>query len=443
MALQVLKFGASALGDAEGLETIARIVAARSVATQTVIVLSAVRGITDLLLGCAAGAETGDDRDLSSAIERLRAVHLAVAREAQLDVESYRVTLDRRLDRVAELARAIRTLGCAPQNAVDEIAGTGERLAIPLLAGALERLGVPARIVDGADVIALDPNGAPERSTLGARARQIVAPILDDGAVAIVAGYVARDADGGAATLGRGGSDLTAALVALALDADSLTFYKDVDGVLSADPTIVVDARLQTRLSFEETRELARLGTKLLHPSALAPLEGARTRVEFRNVAKPESPGTIVHADAETVYPRAKAVIAAGERALLSVASGDSCSTIVVDRARAHDVKRALEGSLRTATSDTGTELVQLEIDVVHAAIVGHGVADEASLVARVFAKLAERAVLVRAISRSASGCALRLVISGCTAADAAALLHEIAVRDAGAAVRCSSGQGW
>lgn len=300
----VIKFGGTSVGGGAEFVRAARIVAEAAADRPVVVVVSAMGGTTDTLLGYARmssgwvrqaleqgshGASVGELRR-ALAERHLRAAREVVAQERLPEVEV------RIVDLIGELEGAIEAPSENLKARRDEIAVYGERLSAEILAGAICAQGTPASTV-GADPIATDANfGGAEVDTARTRenAARHITPLLDDGLVAVVPGYVGRSPGERPTTLGRGGSDLSATVLGRALGSGEVWIMSDVDGVLDADPRLVSGASLMPLLSYREAGVFASLGAKVLHPRTMEPAEEAGIEVYVRNTFAPDGAGTHV-----------------------------------------------------------------------------------------------------------------------------------------------------
>ncbi|QYJ14331.1 hypothetical protein Rxycam_00127 [Rubrobacter xylanophilus DSM 9941] len=294
----VIKFGGTSVGDGEGFVRAARIVSGAAGERPVAVVVSAMSGVTDALLG-ATGTLTGarTTRGLSRALCRrlagrhLRAARHAVGREFLPEVEARLRSLLGRLEE-----RFVG--GSLPQEELRaEIAVYGERLSAEILAGALRSAGVPAAVSPDPIATGFGPEEAEvlPRET-AERCTRHVRPLLEEGLVAVVPGYAGRSPDGAVTTLGRGGSDLSATALGRGLGAGEVWIMTDVDGVLDADPRLVPDAATLPRLSYREAGVFAALGAEVLHPRTMEPAAAAGMEVLVRNTFDPEAPGTRISA---------------------------------------------------------------------------------------------------------------------------------------------------
>ncbi len=309
--LLVIKFGGTSVGGGAQFVRAAGIVAEAASDRPVAVVVSAMSGTTDALLGYAdltgdgpARTSRGATREgsLAELHRTLADRHLAAACQAvspELLPEVER--------RVLELLRALIEAIAAPLDGNGpfarraRIAVFGERLSAAILAGAISSQGASASVVAG-DPIATDSGfGDAEVDVAGTRERcsRYVTPLLDDGSVAVVPGFVGRSPEGLPTTLGRGGSDLSATVVGRGIGASEVWIMSDVDGVLDADPRLVPDASLLPRLSYREAGDFAELGAKVLHPRTMEPASEVGMEVLVRNTFNPGCPGTRVTGSVE------------------------------------------------------------------------------------------------------------------------------------------------
>jgi aspartate kinase len=300
----VIKFGGTSVGGGGEFVRAARIAAEAAANRPVAVVVSAMGGTTDTLLGYARMSSGWVRQTLkqetheASVAELRRALaerHLLAAREA-VAPEHLPEVEGKIVDLLGGLEEAIEAPSDKLKARRDEIAVYGERLSAQILAGAISKQGVPAAAV-AADPIATDGNfGGAEVDVEATRERSArhVTPLLDRGLVAVVPGYVGRSPGGEPTTLGRGGSDLSATVLGRALGSDEVWIMSDVDGVLDADPRLVPGASLMPRLSYREAGVFAGLGAKVLHPRTMEPAEEAGIEVYVRNTFAPEGAGTHV-----------------------------------------------------------------------------------------------------------------------------------------------------
>ena len=293
----VIKFGGTSVGGGAQFIRAATIAADAARNRPLAVVVSAMSGTTDTLIGFARSSVSSGTRE-GSVAELHRSLaerHLKAAREAVS--EEYLPEVEERL--LVLLNRLLETIEAPATDQAARKAGIavfGERLSSVILAGVISSQGIPAAVVDDDPIATVGSFSASDvdADTTRERCAGYVAPLLDDGFVAIVPGYVGRSPEGSPTTLGRGGSDLSATVLGRALGSDEVWIMSDVDGVLDADPRLVPDATLLPRLSYREAGDFASLGAKVLHPKTMEPASETGIEVHVRNTFAPERPGTRV-----------------------------------------------------------------------------------------------------------------------------------------------------
>jgi aspartokinase/homoserine dehydrogenase 1 len=455
-SLAVYKFGGSALADGAAIRRAAALVAERSPAP-TVVVASALAGVTDELLAIARRAAAA--HSVRAEITRLRDRHLEVVDDVLIADRARRARsfVIAAFDELAALSGELRDAGALCPRLVDVVLARGERLSAQLLAAALDVAGVPAIAVDATAIIYTDGrhgHAAPHVARTTRAARQALKPLLARGVVPVVPGFIGRASDGGVVTLGRGGSDLTATLLARALDARQTILWKDVPGVLTADPRAVPDARLVSQITTREAAALASYGAKVLHPRALVPLT-ARTRLWIRPFAQHEGAGTGITARRRASQTPVKAIAASTDQSLITIsASGflplaeltartytalsdaGLTSSVAGQTSSDHTISLTLRDGDAATAVDTlrrafGAEFATGEIDVAvrrHLAtigVVGPGLARRPELATHVFGALAAAGIEVIASAQRPTDAGLSVVVDSSRTADAQRALHD------------------
>jgi aspartate kinase len=303
----VMKFGGTSVADAPALESAARIVAAQREAAP-VVVVSAMSGVTDALL---ASARLARERSVDKAIDSLSEtfVRHRLAAEELLSREnagSFLEYLDAAGAQISQLLH--QDGGKATQ---DAIVSFGELLSSRLLADVLQQRGVTAGQIDPRQCIVTDDEytcAAPLMAETFARTRESLLPLIEQKVIPVVGGFVGAAKNGTTTTLGRGGSDYTAAILGAALRAEEIQIWTDVTGVLTADPRVVPNAQTVERLSYSEAAELAYFGAKVLHPKTIQPAIEDRIPVRICNSRRPDERGTLVGPQTETAPRTIKAI---------------------------------------------------------------------------------------------------------------------------------------
>jgi aspartate kinase len=299
--MRAVKFGGSSVADAAKLRAAGALLARLHRRGPVTAIVSAMAGVTDGLMRIAESA-TRAETDWSAALYALETRHGEAYRDligsipAAFSAQWAEVTRE-----AGELASQSRNGALLDESeqalAVARFSGWGERLATPLLAVAVSAAGAAPFAVTDAPILLTARERAdvtPEPSVLASRGWLLprLALPIKRGAIPILPGYIARDAAGRMTTMGRNSSDLTAAVIAAALGALSLTIYSDVCGIYTADPRVIQDARLIPALTYDEATRVADLGAKALHPRAVAPLAAATIPLELRASFAPDAPGT-------------------------------------------------------------------------------------------------------------------------------------------------------
>jgi aspartate kinase len=300
----VMKFGGTSVAGASAMSRVARIVATAAARKQpVVVVVSAMAGVTDALLAACAVARDGGVERVDRHVADVQARHGALVDERFASSPAagrLQEELARECDQLRGVLTSVAILQELTPRGSDRVAAAGELMSSRVLAALLRANGLAAAWIDARRVIVTDsgfgsavPQGA---ATQTAAAREI-RPVLEAGEVAVMGGFVGATADGITTTLGRGGSDVSAAIIGAALDAAEIQIWTDVDGMLTADPRVVPDAQPVSHLSFDEAAELAYFGAKVLHPSTILPAIQKNIPVRILNTMRPDGPGSLITAE--------------------------------------------------------------------------------------------------------------------------------------------------
>lgn len=457
--LEVWKFGGASLADADAIKRAAARIAAHK--GPLVIVASALGGITDLLLDAAVNAAAGRLDAAEQSAEAFRGRHRTAARAVLKGSSALRPLLaeiDRSSTEFHELCRAVAVLRHLEARTRDAMVCRGEQLSAALLAAAITAAGRRAAFVDASQIVRTDPvhgGATPLIPDTAALSRRVLRPLVARRTVPVVPGFIGRAPDGSVATLGRGGSDLTATLLGRVLSAGRVVLWKDVSGILTADPRLVPDARLIPELHHQEAAEVAHYGAKVLHPRALIPIAGTRIALHVRSFIHPDVPGTEVTArhvlpgfpvKALALLPAQAVVTVAGKGMVgvhgiaartfnavdaerLSVSTifqGSSESSIgftvpesEADRAVA-SVSRVFKQEIETGLIDGVTARKGMAV----IAVVGEGMAGTPGIAARVFSALEAGGLNIVAIAQGSSERNISFVVVGADAPEAARRVH-------------------
>lgn len=298
----MIKFGGTSVGGGAEMIRAANVAAEAAQNGPVAVVVSAMAGTTDTLLGYADATATATSRTSTGATREgsiselhrtLAERHLRAAREAVSGEHLHEVE-ERIHSLLKRLVETVEEPAADPPARRDEIAVHGERLSAAILGGAIRSLDAPAAVVPGDPIATNCDFGEAEvlAEETRRRARKYVRPLLEAGSVAVVPGYVGRAPDGSVTTLGRGGSDLSTTVLGRALGSREVWIMSDVDGVLDADPRLIPDAGLIPRLSYREAGQFSALGAEVLHPKTTAPAAAAGIEIRVRSTFNPDSSGT-------------------------------------------------------------------------------------------------------------------------------------------------------
>jgi len=446
--LLVMKFGGTSMGSAERIKAAAKLTREQHEQRPVAVVVSAMSKITDLLLDTLRRAEDDDAEAVEANLKTLAERHLVSCGElltgAALDEAVSHVE-----DLVAEFSRiasGIRMLGERPPRAVDEAVAVGERLAAALMAAYLNRTGLRAKAVNAREVIVTDSvfgNATPLMELTREKAQRVLRPLIADGIIPVVTGFNGATADGRPTTLGRGGSDFSASILAASLDASELWIWTDVDGIMTADPRIVPDAGVLAEVTYREAAELAYNGAKVLHPRTLAPLLAREIPVWSKNSFAPEKPGTKIVPETQAP-PGPRAVTSMAHVALISVepASPEISGTRIMGRAldalsstsaevlamtsssyrqsfcflvRSDELQRAidaLESALTLEFAHGYLKPMEVDENVGLLAIVGEGMRGTPGWAGRIFTAISKQKVNVIAIAQGSSELTIAVVVA-------------------------------
>lgn len=304
MSLLVMKFGGTSVGTPQAIGQCVKIVEdARKQFNDVVVVTSALSGVTDMLLHAAQQAAAGNIAAMDEEIASLKLRHfnmLDAVLPSSPEKDAARTGIQKHLEQFAALCQAVNVLGEASPRALDTIASLGERMAVLILSDALKKAGVPGVPVEASRLIVTDDvyqSATPDMKKTAAAVRMVLPPLLKDQQVPVVTGFMGATEQGVITTLGRGGSDYTAAILGVTLQADEVWIWTDVDGVMTTDPRIVPVARTIDTLSFREISELAYYGAKVLHPKTIRPVVESGITLLVRNTFHPDHPGTRIVQD--------------------------------------------------------------------------------------------------------------------------------------------------
>lgn len=435
------------MGSAERIKVAAQICAEQTQLRPVVVVVSAMAKVTDLLLDTLRHAEAGDEAGVDANLQRLAVRHREACDELfQGDRRAaIRAGIEALISDFRRISHGMRMLGERPPRSADEAIAMGERLSALMTAEYLNSTGVRAQAINGVDVIVTDAvfgNATPIMAETRKKADAILKPLLAGGVLPIVTGFNGATVDGRPTTLGRGGSDFSASILAASLDASELWIWTDVDGIMSADPRSVRNARILDELTYSEAAELAYNGAKVLHPRTLAPLIERQIQVWSKNSFNLSHPGTRIVSTVQAP-PGPRAVTSMNNVALISIepASAAVSGTRIMARAlealaEANVEVLALSSSsyrqsfcflvrndelaaaMKNLEADLALELthgyltpIRVDQNVGLLAVVGEGMRGTAGLAGRLFSAISRQNVNIIAIAQGSSELTISVVV--------------------------------
>lgn len=470
MSTLVMKFGGTSVGSAEAITQAADLVQEYAAQWQRmVVVVSAMSGVTDALIRSARAAEMSDDTTYRAIISDLRSRHHDVVCQL-LPQGGERVqllaTVDRLTDELSSFCYSVHILGELTPRALDAISSLGERINARTFAAVLRQRGLRSEAIDATQLIVTDDNfqnAAPLMEATRARVAERLRPLLDDGVIPVVTGFIGATEKGITTTLGRGGSDYTAAILGDCVDADEVWTWTDVDGVMTADPRLVPEARVIPTLSYSEVSELAYFGAKVLHPKTILPVVQRGIPLWVKNTFNPSCPGTCITNESEQKRGRIKAVTAIKGMSMVTVegrgmigvpgiaartfsavarqgasvlmisqASSEQSICFVIPTETVPRVVQAIEEEMARELARLDIERVWSWDDVVIVTAVGAGLRSTPGVAARLFGALGQANINVIAIAQGSSECSISLVVEAKDAASAVQHIHREVILNGG-----------
>lgn len=453
----VMKFGGVSVKDGDSILHCANLIKKFCESNEIVVVVSAMSGVTDSLISAAnrCSREPSSGYIKLFVAEMMKRHYEAVEKAVLNDEVKSRViqALERLFDELEKVLLGISYLGELTKRSEDYIVSFGERLVAPILSGSLLSLGVDSVALTGGDAgIVTDKNYGRAKPLPGTQEliKTRLEPLLRiKKTVPVVTGFIGSTTDGSITTLGRGGSDYTATILASALDADEVWLWKEVDGIMTCDPKFVPNARFIPEISYQEAMELSHFGAKILHPLALIPVMRKGIPVRIKNVFNPDAPGTVICANTKESRDIVKALsliqgtgivnvsgagfdfaeimaevfkILAEEKVnviMVSQSSSELNLSIVVDK---KDVDKAYEALKRIENGVIRVSKIE-NISIVSA--VGAGMAGTPGVAGRIFSALGRNKINVIMISQSCSEYNISFAVGSEDGIKAVRVIHD------------------
>jgi aspartate kinase len=452
----VMKFGGTSLEDGAAMRRVIGIVRGE-LRRAPLVVVSACSGVTNDLLAAAHAVRDRDEKRALSILETIRERHRRMIQELIGRAEAGKQDeLNRAIEEIFEELRnvvhGVYLLGELTGRSVDAMTGCGERLSSLILHSTAAESGLKTALVDARQVMVTDRNyssAQPQLEKVAARAREVILPLLERGLVVITQGFIGAAEDGTPTTIGRGGSDLSAALFGSVLGVEEIQIWTDVDGMMTADPGVIPESRPIGLMSFDEASELAYFGARVLHPRTILPAVRENIPVRVLNSRRPEFPGTMIVRDVpgeprdhtevikSIACKRGIVVINVGSsRMLMAHGFLARLFSIFADHEKSVDVVATSEVSV-SLTVDNEDSLPEIteELELIGETriarnkaiicVVGEGMKHTPGIAARIFGALARARVNIEMVSEGASEINLTLVVDEQEVNRAVRVLHD------------------
>ncbi len=458
----VMKFGGASVADGDRLRKVGTIVRKfHKENHQLVIVISAMYGVTDSLVEIARNASHGSKEGVREFIESLVTKNKKAADTAIMDERILkRVTgvIESRCEDLRNILLGVAHIGELTPRSRDYVVGFGEKLSAPILQGVLEDLGIESRALTGGEAGIVTDNrfgdASPLMNSTTYQVRQILEPMLEEKMVPVVSGFIAATQDGVQTTLGRGGSDYTASIIGAALKADEVWVWKDVDGLMTANPKIVKSAKMIDRISFAEAMELAHFGAEVVHPKALECAAKYQLKFRVKSLKDPDADGSLIVSEVRvkagdivkgiTNIPNVSLITVSGasmvgtprlaakvlqiltdediDVLMISQSSSEESITLAIPKEGGPKAQNALELSLLGSKQ---VREVSIESGLSIVAVVGAGMRGTPGVAARVFGTMAKNKINIRAIAQGSSELNISFILDIEDAKKAVEALHS------------------
>jgi len=457
----VMKFGGTSVAGVPQIRQVGQIVR-RFAPRRPLVVVSAMGGVTDTLIELADRAVAGLPRDVSRLLDRLQTRHRRVARGLGVSdgaddrLERDMQALFSELEGVCHGVMLLRELS---RRSLDLISSFGERLSAMIVAAHLKDLGLRAQYADARQSIVTDEShGAAtvDFELTTRRARKGLLPLLRGGIIPVATGFIGRTRQGATTTLGRSGSDYTASILGFALKAREIWIWKEVDGVCTADPSLVPGARVVRRISYQEAAEMSHFGAEVIHPKTMQPARRARIPIRIKNTFKPAAPGTLITArpfgrgapilvssidgmalvtvEGTGIFGQPGMILrlltpvamAGTNIYMISMSSSEYNLTFAIMQSDVDRTMKALEKDFRDR-GFMGDEVARITVerDMCAVAVVGANMKGQHGISGRVFGALGDRGVNVVAIAQGSSEYNITVVVKSRDMRAAVRAIHD------------------
>jgi aspartate kinase len=464
MSIITMKFGGTSVGSTEAIKQTAEIICGYTdQGHQVVTIVSAMAGVTNALIKAARDAENGNAGSYQQIAEGLRRRHIETASELVTTTnrrDRLHAEIRDLLDNFEQLCYSISIMREVTPRGMDVVSSLGERLSVRLVAAYLQDIGRPAEAIESHTLIVTNDrfqDALPDMDASRQKVQEKLRPLIERGQMPIVTGFMGATPNGNITTLGRGGSDFSAGIIAACIPADELWIWSDVDGVMTTDPRLTDKARTIRVLGYGEVSEMAYFGAKVLHPRTILPVMPLGMSIRVLNTFNPKHPGTIIRPEPEIVPGAIKAITTINDVHLITVyghgmvgvpgiagrtftavaraganvlmfaqSSSEQSFCFVVPANISRKVKQAIDDELSQERRRHDVDDVVISEDIVIITTVGAGMAGMPGVAARVFTALGNAGVNVQAIAQGASEYSISMVVAAKDALTAVHALHAL-----------------
>ncbi|MBI4252761.1 aspartate kinase [Candidatus Uhrbacteria bacterium] len=454
--MKILKFGGTSVGTPESIRKVIEIVRAAAADESCVVVVSAFTKVTDKLIDvCEASALGGD---YQASLQELERRHVEAVSEliSFADQSSLVAEVKASCNELADILRGLSLLGELTPRARDLVMSFGERLSATVIAAALKGGGLPATLLDARECIKTDSQYGHAQVLFAETVSLVRRYFHERRSVTVVTGFIASTIDGHTTTLGRGGSDYTASILGAALDASAIEIWTDVDGVMTADPRIVPQARRIRKTTYEETMELSYFGAKVIYYPTIIPAREHHIPLVIKNTFNPDALGTNIGDEPSSDHSPVTAITSVAPIVLLQIkgvgligtkgmarrvfgALADATINVILISQASSEYSICIaiaahekDHALATLASEFELEIIQKRIDPICAenesaiiAVVGARMRETPGTVGRVFSAVGSRKINVRAIAQGSSELNISFVVSESDKEEAIRAIHD------------------
>lgn len=458
----IMKFGGTSVGNAQRIKNIARIVVDHfHKKGKVVVVVSALNGVTDKLLTCAKMAVQKNRLELDRNYSFLQNLHIKTVDELTLmenEKEKLLSIVKNYFSELKEILDSIFFVGEVTSRGLDLVSSFGERLSVHLVTAEIKEQGIQANAVSATELIVTDFNFQDARPILDEstkKVKKILPNLLKRNIIPVVTGFIGTTGNGDITTLGRGGSDYTATILGYCLNADAVWIWKDVDGVMTADPKMVREAKSLSKITYEEAAELSYFGAKVLHPLTIIPASSKKIPILIKNSFRPEFKGT------EITYHNGnghgvKAITSINNLSLVTIQGNgmvgvpgiaaklfaalaiEGINVIFISQSSSeHNISFVIKKNDGIKTNEVLTKAFQLELHqkkveniliedyIAIVAVVGEGMKGTPGVAGKTFSALGEKKVNIMAIAQGSSELNISMVIKEKDLVTAVRVIHK------------------